>query len=499
MPLDIQLRAAQPIDLAADVLVVGVLQSTGKAPALPPSLKPIDSALGGALAKAVTKEEFTGKRDQTLALSTLGRIQADKIVLLGLGDRRSLGAAGARTFAAKAARIANGEKARSLALALPAGAEGELRAIAEGLELGAYRFTKYLSGDRKPKTDLASVVVGAAAKLKPNAKAPVALGQRIAAAVNLSRDLSNEPGNVMYPEALAAAAQKVAKEGAGLHVEVFDFKEIRRRGMKLIDAVGRGSSREPRLVHLWWAPKGAKRKIVFVGKGITFDSGGLSIKPAAGMGEMKHDMSGAANVVGLMAAVAAIKPRVEVHAIAACAENMPDGDAYRPGDIWGSLDGKTVEIVNTDAEGRLVLADALAFARSLSPDAIVDNATLTGACLVALGNNTTGWYANDEGIAREFARAIDDSGEPMWRMPLLDDIREQLKSDVADVKQAGDRHGGSIFAAQFLREFAGDGPWVHCDIAGPAAIDRPNLWMQSKGATGHGVLTFLAMIERAGR
>ncbi len=497
MPLDIQLRVAQPADLAADVLVVGVLQAGGKTPGLPPTLKSIDGALGGALAKLAAREEFTGKRDQTLSLSTLGRMQADKVVLLGLGERRALGTAGVRTFAAKAARIANGEKAKSLALALPAGIEGDLRAVGEGLELGAYRFTRYLTGDRKPKVDLASVVVGAGGKLKPNAKALVALGQRVAAAVNLSRDLSNEPGNAMYPEALAAAAQAVAKDN-GLKIEVFDFKEIRRRGMKLIDAVGRGSAHEPRFIHLSWTPKGAKRKLAFVGKGITFDSGGLSIKPAAGMGEMKHDMSGAANVVALMAAVAAVKPKVEVHAIAACAENMPDGNAYRPGDIWGSLDGKTVEIVNTDSEGRLVLADALAFTRALSPDLIVDNATLTGAAVVALGNTCSGWYANDEGAAREFDRAVNDSGEQMWRMPLLEELREQIKSEVADVKQAGDRWGGSITAALFLREFAGDAKWVHCDIAGPAAIDRPHAWMQAKGATGHGLLTFLAMIERAG-
>ena len=225
----------------------------------------------------------------------------------------------------------------------------------------------------------------------------------------------------------------------------------------------------------------------------------MSIKPAAGMGDMKHDMSGAANVVALMAAVAAIKPKVEVHAIAACAENMPDGNAYRPGDIWGSLEGKTVEIINTDAEGRLVLADALAYARTLSPDVLVDNATLTGACVVALGNHCSGWYASDEDVAREFAVALKDSGEQMWRMPLLEDLREQIKSDVADVKQAGDRYGGSITAALFLREFAGDARWIHCDIAGPSAIDRPTGWMQSKGATGHGVLTFLAMIERTVR
>ncbi len=499
MTLDIQLRTAQPQELTGDLLVVGVTQAGGSAPALPPALKALDQALGGALAKLAAKEEFTGKRDQSLSLATLGRIAADKVLLLGLGERRAFGAAAVRTFAAKAARAANADKAKALALAVPAGVDADLRAVAEGLELGAYRFTKYLTGDRKPKSELKSVVIGVPGKAKAAAKASLALGQKVATAVNLSRDLSNEPPNAIYPESLAAAADKVAKENAGLKIQVFDFKEIRRRGMKLIDAVGRGSEREPRLVHITWAPRGAKRKLVFVGKGITFDSGGLSIKPAAGMGEMKHDMSGAANVIALMAAVAAVKPKVEVHAIAACAENMPDGSAYRPGDIWGSLDGKTVEIINTDAEGRLVLADALAYARTLSPDLIVDNATLTGACLVALGSTCSGWYANDDRAARDFAKALDDSGELMWRMPLLEDLREQIKSEVADIKQTGDRYGGSITAALFLREFAGDVSWVHCDIAGPAAIDRPTAWMQTKGATGHGILTFLALIERAQR
>jgi leucyl aminopeptidase len=504
MPLDIQVRSlANPSQLAADFLVVGVYRTSDKGKGkttspLPPALKELDDALGGALSKLAQREEFTGKRDQALSLATIGRLAADKLLVCGLGDKRTSSAAELRAFAAKAARAAMGEKARSLAIALPAGAEAELRAIAEGLELGAYRFSKYLTGDRKPKSDLQSVVVACTGRLRPNAKTVIGQGQSVAAAVNLSRDLSNEPGNVIYPESFAAAAERVAKEH-NLKVQIFDFKEIRRRGMKLIDAVGRGSAREPRLVHLSWVPKGAKRKIVFVGKGITFDSGGLSIKPAAGMGEMKHDMSGAANVVGLMAAVAALKPKVEVHAIAPCAENMPDGDAYRPGDIWGSLEGKTVEIVNTDAEGRLVLADALAYARTLSPDLLVDNATLTGACVVALGSTCSGWYSPHEAAAREFAAALKQSGEQMWRMPLLEDLRDQIKSDVADVKQAGERYGGSITAALFLKEFIGETPWVHCDIAGPASTERPTGWSQAKGATGHGVLTFLALVERASR
>jgi leucyl aminopeptidase len=511
MGLEIQIRSAAASDLAADVLVVGVFKSDdrkggkgGKAAGrtgvngLPQALRSVDEALGGSLAKLAQKEEFTGKREQTLSLSPLGRLGSDKLVVYGLGERRSTGAGELRAFAAKAARLAQAEKARSLAIALPPGAESHLRAIAEGLELGAYRFDKYLTGDRRPKSRLQSVVLGCAARIKSNAKTAVAQGQSVAAAVNLSRDLSNEPGNVIYPESFAAAAEGVAK-AAGAKIQVFDFKEIRRRGMKLIDAVGRGSARQPRFVHMSWVPRGAKRRIVFVGKGVTFDSGGISIKPAPGMGEMKHDMSGAANVVALMQAVAALRLKVEVHCIAPCAENMPDGDAYRPGDIWGSLDGKTIEIVNTDAEGRLILADALAYARTLSPDLLVDNATLTGACVVALGSTCTGWYCTNEAAAKEFAAAIQHSGEQMWRMPLVEDLREQIKSDVADVKQAGERFGGSITAALFLREFVGDVPWVHCDIAGPASTDRPNGWSQAKGATGHGLLTFLALVERAGR
>lgn len=498
MPIDIQIRTDSPADLSADLLVVGVLQTGTRPGDLPQSLKPLDRIFDGAIAKLVSKEEFSAKRDQTLSLTTLGRIPAEKLVIFGLGQKRSVGPAEVRTFAAKAARTANAEKAKSLALLVPPPLEGELRAIAEGLELGAYRFAKYFTGERKPKAELKTAIIAVSAKVGAKGKTAASIGQSVANAVNLARDLSNEPPNVMYPEALAAAARRIAKEHQ-LDAEIFEFAEIRRRGMKLIDAVGRGSSHEPRLVHLAWAPKGARRKLVFVGKGITFDSGGLSIKPAAGMGEMKHDMSGAANVVALMAAVAAVKPKVEVHAIAACAENMPDGNAYRPGDIWGSLEGKTVEIINTDAEGRLVLADALAYARSLSPDLLIDNATLTGACVVALGNSCSGWYSNSEDAAAQFAGALKESGETMWRMPLLEDLREQIKSDVADVKQTGDRYGGSITAALFLREFVGDSAWIHCDIAGPAAIDRPTAWMQSKGATGHGVLTFLAVVERAAR
>ena len=288
----------------------------------------------------------------------------------------------------------------------------------------------------------------------------------------------------------------MAKE-TNLKIQVFDNKEIEKRGMKLIVAVGQGSVHEPRFIHISYTPKRAKKKLVFVGKGLTFDSGGLCIKPAPGMGEMKSDMAGAANVIGLMAAVAALKPNVEVHGIVASAENMPDGNAYRPGDVFGSLDGKTVEIINTDAEGRLVLADALAYARTIEPDVLIDNATLTGACVVALGKNCSGFFATTDRLGSQFGNAAKDAGEQFWRLPLLDDQKDQLRSDIADLKHTGDRWGGAITAALFLREFVGNSPYIHADIAGPALADRAH-GFYPKGGTGHGVLTFLRFVEQFG-
>ncbi len=500
MALSLSIRAAKSLELEADITVFGVW-AFDASKKLPDVVKDVDQALGGGLLALLQKEEFSGKPDQSFSVPTLGRVETTRrIVLLGLGERQNAKDPQVRTFTARAARAALGDRAKSLVIVLPEGIEKHLRAAAEGVELGAYRFTKYLTGDRRPKESLETVTLVSNGKKTPDAKdakKEVALGQKIAQGVNLARDLSNEPSNVMTPAALADEAAKMAKAN-GLDIEIFDYKEIQKRGMSLIDAVGRGSANEPRFVHISYVPnKKSKKKLVFVGKGITFDTGGISIKPAQGMGEMKHDMSGAANMVGFMAAVAAVKPNVEVHALLACAENMPDGNAYRPGDVWPSLDGKSVEIINTDAEGRLVLADALAYGAKLEPDLMVDNATLTGACVVALGNTYSGWYGNTDSAARDFSDALKASGEQMWRMPLIEELREQLKSDTADLKHTGDRMGGSITAALFLREFIGKTKnWVHADIAGPSTSDRAVGW-NAKGATGHGVLTFLALVEQA--
>lgn len=495
MPLKIQQTASTPIETTADIAAIPVYAgATIKAE----PLAALDRALGGGLGKLVERADFSGKKDQVLEFPTFGKLPAARVIVLGLGDADKVTDADLRAYAARAARAANDGKAKSLALGVPEGVAGaRLRFLAEGAVLGAYKFLKYFTGDRRPKAVLEKVTfagLGTGDKKKTATDPAITLGQKIAEAVCITRDLVNEPGNELTPAGLAEEAARVAKQ-FGLKCQVFDAKEIERRGMKLLAAVGQGSVNEPRFVHMTYAPKKkSKRKIVFVGKGLTFDSGGLCIKPAPGMGEMKSDMAGAGNVVGLMAAVAALAPDVEVHGIIATAENMPDGNAYRPGDVFGSLDGKTVEIVNTDAEGRLVLADALAYARELEPEVIINNATLTGACIIALGKNCSAFYATNDGVSDKFAAAARQAGEQFWRMPLLEDLKDQLKSDIADLKHVADRWGGSITAALFLREFVGDTPFIHADIAGPSFADRAT-GIYPKGGTGHGVLTFLKFIE----
>ena len=490
MPLHVQVLAADPFTLNADLAVVGLYEEDVPGS---PVVASLSAAFGSGFDALLKQEEFTGKKDQRLVLPSLGNVTPSKVVLLGLGARTEPTEASLRLFGAAAAKLA--DKATSLVVTSPV-ADQRVRFVTEGLALGAYRFSKYFTGDRRPKKELTEVRLVTARKPSAAAEKAVLLGLEIADAVALTRDLQNEPPNEQTPEQLANAAVKMAKK-KNLGCKVWDFKKLQADGMKLIVAVGQGSANKPRMVHLSYVPeKKAKRKIVFVGKGLTFDSGGLCIKPAAGMGEMKTDMSGAANVIGLMSAVAALQPNVEVHGIIACAENMPDGDAYRPGDVFGSLDGKTVEIINTDAEGRLVLADALTYASSLEPDLIVDNATLTGACVVALGNTCSGFYATDDELAATFKESATEAGEQFWHMPLLDDLREQLRSDIADLKHTGDRFGGSISAALFLKEFVGKNiPWVHCDIAGPALANRA-YGIYPKGGTGHGVLTFLKLLEK---
>lgn len=494
MALTIQLSGGDAAQAKVDVLAVGV---TDDPLDKQKAFASLDETLGGQLATLAARADFRGRSDTVLDVATLGRLPADRVVLVGLGARKAYDDAAARSFAATAARCAASGKARSLALALPEKpSSGGLRVVGEGVGLGAYRFTKYFTGERAPTVELEKVTVFKSGRVTPAETKAVRLGLAVSAAIAVARDAVNEPGNELTPEAMAALARAISRKGK-LKCKVLDKQGIADAGMKLHYAVGQGSANEPRFIHMTYKPKRARAILAFVGKGLTFDSGGLCIKPAPGMGEMKSDMGGAAAVLGLMAALADVRPNVEVHGIIGAAENMPDAAAYRPGDVFGSLDGKTVEIINTDAEGRLVLADALAYARKLEPAAIIDAATLTGACVVALGKTCSAFYATDESLAKQFDVAAKDAGEAFWRMPLLDDLREQLKSDIADLKHTGDRWGGSITAALFLREFVGTVPWVHCDIAGPALADRAR-GIYPKGGTAHAALTFLRFVEQAG-
>lgn len=455
----------------------------------------VDAALGQALSKHVAAMEFKAGLNQVLDFPTSGKLPASRVVLVGLGPKKGGGEPSLRHAIGSGVRAVLNVPV--VGVVLPEGLGGAtLRAVAEGAVLGAYRFVKYLTGDRVPKKSVEVVHIIRAGKATAAEKKAVEAGVIVAEAVFIARDAVNEPPNELTPAKLAEVAQTIAKNGK-LKITVLDKAGIKKAGMHLHYAVGQGSANEPRFVHMVYSPKGAKKKVVFVGKGLTFDSGGLCIKPAPGMGEMKSDMGGAAAVLGLMSAVSALHPKVEVHGIIGAAENMPDAAAYRPGDIFGTLDGRTVEIVNTDAEGRLVLADALAYARDLKPDLIVDAATLTGACVVALGKTCSAFYTADDKLAKQFDAAAKGAGEAFWRMPFLEELREQLNSDVADLQHTGDRWGGSITAALFLREFVGDVPWIHCDVAAPVLYDRAR-GMYPKGGTGHPVITFIDFVEAMG-
>lgn len=471
--------------------------ATGRAGAFGASgpLASLDRALGGALSARAEREEFEGKPDQTLELHPLGAIAAHTVLVVGLG-RDGSPAARMRAFAGAGTRAALRERAGRVAVLAPDDEPETLRALAEGMALGAYRFTKYLTGSRRPReVPMRGVVL--ATRESSSARRAVELGARIGNAICLARDLINEPPSTLDAPALAERARAVATR-CGLSFHVLDEKGIAKKGMRLLQAVNQGSTTPPRFVHMVWAPRRAKKRLVFVGKGVTFDSGGLSLKSTPNMVAMKIDMAGAATVVGLMEAVAALAPPVEVHGIFAATDNMPDGNAFRLGDVVTSLDGKTVEITNTDAEGRLILADALTYARDLGPDLLVDVATLTGATRQALGGVATGFFTSDDAVANEIAAAAREAGEAMWRMPLYDELRDELRSDIADLKNCGTGPGGAISAALFLREFVGDAPWAHLDIAGPVIADKASGAI-AKGPTGHGVLTFLSLVERAAR
>jgi leucyl aminopeptidase len=486
-PMKFAFHAGAPAELRCDLLLVPVFEGSlfDTSP-----LDDLNRRLEGLLGKLAGEEKFQAKKGQSLALHTHSKVGPERLLLVGLGTKEGFDAVELRHVAARAGKTAGVKHA---AVLLPAGVE-DLRSLqlgAEGALLGTYRFDRYLSEDaRKPSTlELCTLVVRSEAAREAFGRA-VTRAETIARAVFCTRDLINEPAGVMTPVKMAEIAQGLAKE-QGLGIQVLGPAECRAQGMGMFLAVAQGSEEEPRFLHLTYTPKTpAKKRVCLIGKGVTFDSGGLSLKPSTAMEDMKVDMSGAATVLSAIGALAELGAPYEIHAICACTENMPSGKSYKLGDVLRSMAGKTVEINNTDAEGRLTLGDAIAYAKKLSPDEIFDFATLTGACVVALGPHTAGVMSNNTALAERWLSAAKTAGEEMWQLPLPERLKEQLKSDIADMKNTGERFGGALTAGLFLKEFVGDTAWVHVDVAGPASADK-EYGAIAKGGTGFAVATLV--------
>ncbi len=471
-------------DVEADALAVPVTADRTHGP----GADWVESQLGDWLSTYLDLREFSGKRGELVEIPGSGRVPYRSVYLVGLGTDPS--SDDVRAAAGALGRSARGATTVATTLHLLDG-PATAAATAAGFVMGQYRFEKHKSEQKPNKTERVIFLEADDAAVAAANRAAV-----LAAAVNLARDLVNEPPAHKSAETLADLAVSIGDE-TGMRVVVYDEPQLREGGFGGVLGVNAGAHNPPRLVEMWHEPEGATAFVAFVGKGIIFDSGGLSLKPAASMEDMKTDMSGAAAVIAAMKAVAELQLPVKVLGIAPMTENMPGGGATRPGDVLTARNGKTIEVLNTDAEGRLVLADGLSLAAEHSPDLIIDIATLTGTCKAALGEHIAGLFSDDDGAAEKVLAAAGRAGERIWRMPLPPDYRKKMDSDVADIKNSGPRWGGAITAASFLKEFVGDHPWVHLDIAGPARADSTEGHIV-KGGTGFGVLTLVALAEDMG-
>ena len=447
----------------------------------------LDAATGGAIARALGGGRFKGAAGGTLELVAPAGVTCDRLVLVGAGPRDALDGPGVERAAAAAWQAVKASGATALTLRFDLAPELAAHAPL-GVRLGAYRFDRYRTtetADAKPSVTEVTVEVADPAAAQAAAAPLLALAD----AVGFARDLVSEPANVLYPAEYARRLEGL--RDLGLEVEVLGEAELERDGFGALLAVGQGSARESRVVVMRWngAPDAAAPPVAFVGKGVTFDSGGLSLKPADGMEDMKWDMGGSAAVVGVMHALAGRKAKVNAVGVVGLVENMPDGRATRPGDVVTSLSGQTVEVINTDAEGRLVLADCLWWTQDrFKPQFMIDLATLTGAVIVSLGHDYAGLFCNDDALAGRLTAAGTASGDALWRLPLADSYAKLLDSPIADMKNIGGRPGGAITAALFLRKFVrGDLPWAHLDIAGTAWRRSAGAADQPEGATGFGV------------
>ncbi|MGZ4731399.1 MAG: leucyl aminopeptidase [Terriglobales bacterium] len=448
------------------------------------SIETADAAVTDAAADVIAGGEVTGKAFETTLLHRPAKLKAKRLLLLGGGKAKTFSAFDLRRLAGAAVRTLKAKGLRSFAFVAPeAGlkAEDAVKIIVEGAFVGNFDPDYYKSDRKDQKIDGLTVVArGDQSKLQQAVDEARIVGE----SQNFTRDLVNEPSNRMTPTILADRAKKMAAE-VGLKCEIYGADKIKELKMGAFWSVAQGSDEPPTLIVLRYEPAGAPEKPVLglVGKGITFDTGGISIKPSDGMEKMKYDMAGGATMIGAMRAIALLKPKLKITAIILATENMPSGKAQKPGDVQIAMSGKSIEIINTDAEGRLVLADGLFYARQLGCTHLIDAATLTGAVVVALGSINAGIFANDDAMYDRFSHALDKAGEKMWRMPLDDEYKEIIRSNIADIVNSGGRWGGAITAAMFLKEFAEETPWLHLDIAGTAWTEEQKPWI-AKGPSG---------------
>lgn len=501
--MQIRVRYEKPESISSDLLAVGLFEGAR----MSPSMINLDKTLGGLLIKEINDQHFEGKEKKTVLIQTHDRIPAKKVAVIGLGKKPDLSLESMRQAAAVAVKKASSEGAKTIAFSFSDLAGGNLpaesvaKAITEGALLADYHFGVYKTEDKEERERR---IIQEAAVLMPErrmvaqAERGIEEGTAVSRAVIYARDLVNEPASKMTPARLLEEAKKLA-ELPNVTLEYLDENQARERGLGAFAGVAQGSDEPSYFIHLMFRPRahGLKKRIVLIGKSITFDSGGLSLKPAEYMEDMKVDMAGGAAVLAVFSLLPHLKPHLEVHGILPATENMPSGKAQKPGDIVTTISGKTIEVVNTDAEGRLTFADALGFAQTLEPNAIVDLATLTGACMVALGEEVAGYFSTNERLGLKIKEAAESTGEKMWELPFVKEYEESVKSEVADYRNiTKTRYGGAVTAAMFMKPFAGDIPWVHIDIAGPAWQERENNPMVPKGGTGFGVRTIVEFLRR---
>jgi len=489
-----------------ECLVVAVLDASekignGNDDKPKPQILSADPAVLAAAADLVASGETTGKLLEVTLLHKPAGLKAKRLLVIGGGKAKTFSTSELRKIAGTAVRTVKAKDLKTFALVAPSGvsfsAEDAVKSIAEGALVGTFDADYYKSDRKEQKIDEVAVVVPAGSDAK-SLQVAIDVGTIIGEAQNFTRDLVNEPGNRMTPTILADRAKKMCEE-TGLQCEIYGPDKIKELKMGAFWSVAQGSEEEPRLIVMRHEPAGAPEKPVLglVGKGVTFDSGGISIKPSDGMEKMKYDMAGGASMIGAMRAIAQLKPNVRVVGIVCATENMPSGSAQKPGDVQIAMSGKSIEIINTDAEGRLVLADGLHYAKQLGATHLIDAATLTGACVVALGMINVGIFSNDDEFYERFSKSLNTSGEKMWRLPVDEEYRDMIKSNIADIVNSGGRWGGAVTAAMFLKEFVGDTPWIHLDIAGVAWIEDSKPWI-AKGPSGTPVRSLVEFVRALG-